>query len=176
MLKIRYQTAVFASRREQSGALTEWTSEIAIPVAVVATGQDTVSFLDDEAIDSGVREAMRVGPVRVGSSFHDVPVTFATGVSSLPVDLAFDVRLRLGAESAKIGEFTAIRRAQPQYRAVGTHYLLRAMFSGRETVDIVLHPSVDVAERTVEISRIWGRELIFEKIRVQWVADDPPSP
>ena len=77
-----------------------------------------------------------------------------------PADVAFDVFMREGQHEAKVGRIVcAMGNRQPTSLSVGEEWL------GRRC-EVVLRPSVEAAEGTVEMTQIWGKEVVIKEVGV----------
>ncbi len=97
--------------------------------------------------------------------------SLAFAVDQLPVPVAFDVFLRVGEREWPIGSFTSGQTA-PDYRE--SHIRLTTSRSGQpicsgtledfdaRIADVVLRPNPDLAKRTVDLTRIYGGEIVFK--------------
>lgn len=167
-LKLRFRTSLYyCCIQERLGPLAEWTSDISIPVTVVPQDEETVEVIGDTDLAPHVFAAMNVGRVWLDRDTHWIELPWAASANLLPIDFAFNVGLRHGGECATIGELTVVR-GRPNYRTVGGNGFVQWLLAGERTADLVLRPSTDVAERTVDISRMWGGELAFENVPVAW--------
>lgn len=175
VLRLRFHTSVYyCCIQERLGPLAEWTSDISIPVTVVAQDEETVEVIGDAEQAPRVRAAMNVGRIWLDRDAHWIDLPWAARANSLPIDFAFNVGLRHGDECVTIGELTVVR-GRPNYRTVGGNGFVQRLLGGQRTADLVLRPSTDVAKCTVDIFRLWGRELAFEDVPVEWSVEEPDA-
>jgi hypothetical protein len=85
----------------------------------------------------------------------------------LPVNLAFEVFLRVGLKEYDAGKWCADSDGRGEVGSIGDWY------EGPDvnSVDLILRSSRRVARRTVDLFEIWEGELVFEDVPVEIVAE-----
>jgi hypothetical protein len=84
-------------------------------------------------------------------------------VNNAPIDIAAQVILVEQGVERHIG--STVIRAASNGGSVGISHLLPAIpESGRAS--LILRPDPDTARKTIDITRIWGRDIRFDNIKV----------
>lgn len=158
-LRIRFDLAFF---EEPKGAETysrqfEYEREIEI----VDSGTSTVTLSADPGLREKVGQSIRVDTLSVsGGGKGRVSLPFY--MSGDAVGLAFDVHVRQGATSWKLGSVTSSVRPGTHYRYVSAE--LPGVDANRPA-DVVFRPNACLAETTAHLYEIWGEEVVKSDIR-----------
>jgi len=90
--------------------------------------------------------------------------------TNAPVDFAFDATLRQGEREWPLGHLTSGRLASQMnsWGETDAAYLQgETKGLGAEPVDLILTPSTEVARQTIDMTRIYGGEVIIEGIDIR---------
>ncbi len=168
----------------QSGSETptaEWTEDHTVRVIIDPAGTDHIELVVDEALAAQVRAALAAPRgVRVTPALDRDParqqVWHHIECRNVPVDLAFEIVLRERPDPAAPDR--ALREwhtGRSTFRAGGTITL----GTGTDVptidvaaVDIVLRPSKAAARDSIDIYRMWAREIVIENVPVHLPPDD----
>lgn len=153
--------------------IVEWTEDHPVRVTIDPAGTDHIELVDDEALAAQVRAALAV-PRGVSVTPAVDPtrhrVTFQVQCHDTPVDLAFEVVLRERSDPAAPDR-------TPREWAFGTSGIRPGgtftLSVGRDVppidvaaVDVVLRPSKAAARGSIDIYRMWGREIVIRNVPV----------
>ncbi|MBX3402884.1 MAG: hypothetical protein KF699_05655 [Phycisphaeraceae bacterium] len=166
-------------------ALAEWTEERVVRVTIEPAGTDQIELVDDEALAAPVRAAVAAprGVRLTPTHDHDAArrhVSFHIECRNAPVDLAFEFVLRErpdpDAPDKPLREWNTGRST---FRAGGSSLLGTGMevpLIDVAAVDIVLRPSKAAARESIDIYRMWAREVVIENVPVNLPPDDVAAP
>ncbi|MEK6701730.1 MAG: hypothetical protein AABZ53_05675 [Planctomycetota bacterium] len=139
---------------------------------IVAADQETVEIVpESEALKKQMLEAISISQVQwwsdpgnKSSGTINLGVTF----TEVKVPLAMVVSVRTGGKETVIGEFTtSTGQAQGGYGNQKQRWLGSSLPGGvSDQVDIVLRPKKELAIRTHDLVKIYGGELVIEKVPV----------
>ena len=112
----------------------------------------------------------KLGP-RIGDSIRVVRfarrpggwVSYTLGITSVPADVAFDVVARVDGKEYPLGTLTAKRGATFQLNGGAGGFGAPA---DAAKADLVLRSSQKVARSTVDLTQIWGGELVLPDVPV----------
>jgi hypothetical protein len=165
-----------------ASVLVAWREEVDVNVTVVAPDVETVTLVNDPALENGVRRAITLTGTRphpdvapreaIVAQGGGAIADFAIRMSNLPVGVAFDAFLRdaHGVER-RVGRVTA-RAGLGRAAGVSFHESELWGLTG-DRLSIVLRASPDAARRTVDLTSIWGGELVLPDVPVVWLK--PPA-
>jgi hypothetical protein len=147
---------------------------ISIAINVVAAGDDAIELVEATP-EMDDRLHMGVTPQQVWAFKMGRQTTFMAqfGGSNPPVDLACDVYLRCDGVEHRVGTLTT---GSPASNAAGMSFWSQTntfgvsgqvpSFTSRR-VDLILRPNPEVARRTIDVTRIYAGELVYEDIEVE---------
>ncbi|MCZ6445300.1 MAG: hypothetical protein O6758_03850, partial [Planctomycetota bacterium] len=166
-LRIRYRVVVTSKfDYSHSGPLAEWTVEQQTQVTVVDRLTEVVRAVTDERLADGVRAAIVVKPLRWDDNHNSVDIGGSIVVRRPPVDLAFEILLRAGGQEMRVGYLTAVKGGgieeidtQPWWPGPS--------LAGSDSVDIILRPSLSVAERSLNVTELWYQEIVIENVPLE---------
>lgn len=166
-LRIRYRVVVTGKYDyPHPGPLAEWTVEQQTQVTVVDRFTEVVSAVTDERLADGVRAAIVVKPLRWDDNHNSVDIGGSITVRRPPVDLAFKILLRAGGQEMRVGYLTAVKGGgieeidtQPWWPGPS--------LAGSDRVDIILRPSLSVAERSLNVTELWYQEIVIENVPLE---------
>lgn len=166
-------------------AITEWTEDHTVRVIIEPAGTDLIELVDDDTLAAQVRAAVaaprgvRVTPAldRTAKPRH---VSLHIECRFAPVDLAFEVVLRERPDPAApdrpLREWN-LRRGT--FRAGGSSMLgigSDVPSIDVAAVDLVLRPSKAAARESIDLYRMWAREVVIENVPVHLPPNDSAPP
>lgn len=171
--KVRFEvdTAIWedhAHYSSNSAPLAENKVVLTQDVEFLPLGRTTAKLNTDPALRQQVEAAVTFKQAKMRQyTYHknrgeyrlDVRIAFAPR----PVDLAVEVWARHNGEETKL---TTLSLAA----ADETTWQLGGIFKkdlGGEVIDLILRPSLEVAERSVDCFEIWGEEIEFKNVTVE---------
>lgn len=153
--------------------IVEWTEDHTVRVIIEPAGTDLIELVDDEALAAQVRATLAAPRgVRVTRSYDRARqhVSLHIECRNVPVDLAFEVvlreRLDPAAPDKPLREWSTGRST---FRAGSTITLGTGMDVPTidvAKVDVVLRPSKAAARNSIDIYRMWAREIVIENVPV----------
>ncbi len=166
-LRIRYRVVVTGDYDyPHAGTLAEWTVEQKTQVTVVDRLTEVVRAVTDERLADGVRAAIVVKPLRWDDNHNSVDIGGSIAVRRPPVDLAFEILLRAGGQEMRVGYLTAVKGGgieeidtQPWWPGPS--------LAESDRVDIILRPSLSVAERSLNVTELWYQEIVIENVPLE---------
>lgn len=154
--------------------VTDDTFVLDAPWTLVPPDTPTVAMVTDEERWRELKSSLS-GALRGNNEQGITPVVHCNGVG---IDLAFEAFLQSRSESRELEPLT-IRRSLVVGSGLGTFHGL----DPNSPTDLVLRPSIAEAEQTVEMSQIWGGELLFRNLTTsapsqapEWLQAPPPRP
>ena len=172
-LTLRYRTSVTVVGGDYEGqTLAEWQSTAKLHVTVVPRSSAVVRQVRDDRLSDAARAAVTISPIRMGAASDGFDIGQFLRVKRPPVDFAMDVTLRSKAKELKVGELIALKQGGLRVNPAGPDWITYSFLSDLGVVDVVLSPKEGVAERTVEISEMWSREIVIEGVPVRGPAKD----
>ncbi len=160
-LSIRRRVSVREGFRDAAPALVEWTEVFAADFTLLPAGEASASAVSDPSDEPAVLASIHIG--RLGQAVR-VPRQLELRIKcdGPPVDLAFDLYVRdASGRERKLTTVSAVAG-----RTLTTVSSGRAFGLTAEVVDLVLRPSREVAERSVDIANYWGRAVIFRGVKI----------
>ncbi|HYE18153.1 MAG TPA: hypothetical protein VEA69_06900 [Tepidisphaeraceae bacterium] len=158
---------------DKSGqSAAKWALAERRPWALVAAGAATVEVVRSAQLDAEVARALGARSVLYQpDGFVWVPLEVGPGMSA---DLAVDVSFRAGGQTWPAGRATML--VKHSGTTAGSARDLPATFRELRTVDVVLRGSADAARGTVEMTRVWGGEVVIPGVPVEVINDDTYGP
>jgi len=148
----------------------EWELVLEGSFTGVPADATTVTYIVDDKRRESIRRALDLNKVTVygGTTLLAYP---ALNSRNCPVDVAFTAFMREGGREWLMGTFSTsnFNFLMPSAGLDG--------FSAN-VVDVILRPSVEEAKTTPDLTSIWGEEIIFENVPVDWQVlnrDEPAS-
>jgi hypothetical protein len=146
---------------------------VEVPVHLVVTEGAPVRLVDEPAAAALLAKMISVEveseTARDGTTSCDLRIDFGAG---FPYDAAFEVRIEWNGKSTPIGfvthwksTATTARLTFADQSAVEGFGLSREI-QAAAAIDVVLVPSPQQAERTLDIVEIWGGEVRHDDVRV----------
>lgn len=161
-------------------------------IIVLPPGRSTVTLITDPAYQQQVEDAVRLKQLttrqwsyQVGTgkwyldlNFEITPRLFSiagtgksrthdgvteSSVQVQPIDLAFDIIVRHEGVEHPVGWMAM---ASDKRTSLGTGGNIDAELAG-QSVDLILRPSVERAESSIDCFEIWGDEIVFEGVVVE---------
>lgn len=151
---------------EQGGDPIEWTMRFEETIEVVPPGAPLVELVAAPDLAQKVRDSLTIQRMSIRAGPAEGPLTSSGTVqfTNPPIDMAFDVVWVAGGKEFLAGD-VAITQGQK------THgHGIWGQIEGfdAESVDVILRPSARAAMQTTELTRIWGGEVRFEDVPVEW--------
>jgi len=131
-------------------------------------GQSTVKLNTDPSLKATVEDAVQlrrvvVGPVSVPNTTNQFYVSYFIDFDPRPVDCAFTIVLKHGANEYEVGSIAMAAAMDTGYHGYES---FTADLRGKR-VDVILRPSPDYAESTIDCFEIWGEDIVFKDVQVQ---------
>lgn len=157
--------------------LGSWERSFTVPIKVVPAGTPLVEVIDDASLAAAMQTAIRVKDVNIQTSGlaeeeHGTTYTINFDLKALPQNVAFEIFLRrVTAEGAAGGEegvrVGSIVWMQGETGGWGTSNGARGIESrAGDMFDLILRPSVKVAEGDARLTRFWSGELVYRNVKV----------
>ena len=145
-----------------------WTRFAELEFTIYPRDADIVVLTEDPALDPvnngslGIKSAI----VRSKGVRSQAVLNFNFG-NTTPVPISFDVSLRVVDQLIPCGRIQAFSTAQSSSRS-GEELTVELDRLAPEirTVDIVLTPNPKAVEQYASVHRIWGREVVFQQVRL----------
>ena len=149
------------------------------PIEVLPAGSTTTKLLRDPAYRSLVEDAVKLGRISMrkitgNPNTHYITLYLSIEQRVFPVpgspqsqktiDLAFDIILRHEGKEYLLRSATCPGNSDVSGIQTGT--IIDTDLSGK-TVDIILRPSIQQAEASIDCYEIWGEEIIFKDVNVE---------
>ena len=161
---IQYHVSFAFDGRRTSVA--DWQSVTVLDVTIVPRSQATVVPIRDERLAQAIAEAIIVDPIRLDTSPDSFDISRFVVVQRPPVDFAFDVMLRSGHKQTKVGELVAFRDGGFRHEVAKPYSMTYSFLADLGEVSLALSPNERVAERTVDITEMWYRDIVFPHVPV----------
>jgi len=153
------------------GQRVEWTERFTQSIEVVSRNAPLIEFVTDPELARQVRDSLSIQKMSIRSSTpgEEGPLTSSGAVQfkNPPIDMAFEVIWVVGDQEFVAGQVSMTAGEK-------THsYGIWGEVGGfdADVVDVILRPSARVAMQTTEVDRIWGGEVRFEDVPVEWPED-----
>ena len=149
---------VFASR-----SVTHETETTFLP-----RGQTTVTVNVDPTMKDEVDSAfklthLKVEPMSAPYTDKKYHASVMLDIGKRPIDTAFDIVLKDGEKEYKVGSVETKADSETHFSS-GADCLVD--LSGKE-VDLILRPSPQAAEDSIDLFEIWGEEIVFKDVLVK---------
>jgi len=161
-MKISYHAVAYNLEQQDFAIIDNWVIDLKAKVRVIAADQSPVELLRDPKQRQRVRDAIRIRSIQLSAQEPGSSFTLPYRLFKLPVDIYFKVIIRIGDREAPVG----FMRSKPTSSAITTSGSYIALRPG-DTVDIILRPAPSHAERTLDMTTIWGEDIVFEKVPVE---------
>jgi hypothetical protein len=166
-------------RSQKAGDIKEFTSNLAFE-SIPADADPIETVPPTEEMTGKLQALMRPQPIMLWepppgeSGFgHTYYSNIQFSIDGLPVGVAYTVSVKTGNKTIKVGRFTSGISAENAQAAYGPGMdkmrFAQGDLSGvgkAKTVTVILTPSVDAAKRTIDLTKIYGGELVFEDVVV----------
>ena len=153
----------------------ELRTPLSAPVALAGRDATVDAFVVDPALRAEVRAsvAARLGAGERFGAGHSL-VAVQVRVDRPPVALAMAVWVRRGDHESRAGLLRVEAGGRPEWHTVYSsngssddapeHHFDPTIVLGGGTVDVVLRPSQDAADRAAALGTYWGEEVVVEKV------------
>lgn len=164
--------AVFAVAVQDNSATAPRQVEVRVEhrgeIELVDAGAELVTLARDESLRQRVEGSISARPLQLYLDPRSVHTWSAVDVWEPPIDLAFEVFVRLGDREWPVGRST-MRAGQGGIQNYGGHEFPLHGLEEAETVTLVLRPSAAAAEQASEepIERIWGEEVVLPEVPIE---------
>jgi hypothetical protein len=161
---------------DQLHPLAQWDAKLPLDFNVPDTALVSIAALADEALRAPIRSAIELHPPRIVRSGGVLSTQSNIFVRSSPADIAFEVVWRYQDQSGEWREAIAGTLAMTA-RTTGGRLHTRHMPEGftARRVDIILRSSPEVAREVSELEQIWGGEIVFGDVEVEWAPGTEPQ-
>lgn len=160
--------SLFSSHSATETDLPLATKTITLTDKTTVVQNATISLNSDEAIEQQVTDAVRLESVEAGQYSYEKRkgqwhVDIELNFGKRPADIAIDIILKLGDQESKITSISVPGSSSTSYHTGGR---IPPEFIGKE-VSVILRPSAEVAETSIDCFDIWNKEILFEGILVE---------
>ena len=176
-IELRFDVTVFApdfddartGEIDASTILATWRHSESFQVTVAPKGEDVVRTVSDPSLAQTLRDSLRPIEFRSDTSDNNLPTISGTiDIRSPPVAGAFNVAARVKRADGSIED---VQMMEMSFRAgASTRYRLFGAVSRAAappvSLDLVLTPSPATAARTVDLTEIWGEEILLENVPI----------
>jgi hypothetical protein len=151
-----------------------------LTVRVLPEGSDSIEVEPaSEDLSKKLGDLMHPHPITLmerdaGAGFGDIFLSnIEFPIDGIPIAVACDVFVKVGEREIPAGSFTSGIGADQQqvYYGPGMDKMRFAQsnlapIGKAKTVTVILRPSPDAARRTIDLTKIYGGEIVFEGIEV----------
>jgi serine/threonine protein kinase/LysM repeat protein len=149
-------------------AKKRWTRSAEVELDIYPRDAVIVSQTEDPALDPMGNGSLAVKPVilRPKGNRAQAVLTF-NSFDQLPVNVSFDVALRIGGQTIPCGQLWATKPDNGQTSSGGelTVDLARPAPEIKET-EIILTPNPKPIEQIASVNRIWGGRIVFSQVPI----------
>jgi hypothetical protein len=148
------------------GNLVDELVEVTAPFTLLPAGAETVRLRNDPELKAAVEAAFSVEGLLV--EFNAIPPSVEGRVMATqpPVATAFRVRARSGDNEWDLGAVNFSPGHTSSY-FIGRPLRDLHGLNGTREVDIVLKPSIEEAVSTMDLTEIWGGEVVLKDVPVR---------
>lgn len=127
-----------------------------------------IKWIDDPAYEQELQKCIKFGLTR---TFEDSRLSMSIDIDPPPVNIAFEVLIRVGGREFGLDEIWAKHSGGWTKRRRGSHGYIDEPEQGAripktQFVDVIFRSSEAVAKKTVNLYEIWGGEIVFEDVPV----------
>ena len=169
MLYYTTEDKAYGFDSENSEPLLVWQKEYTLAYEVVAADVTIVTMTEDPSQYHAIRNATEIkvlqyssGNASDGLGFR--PVTLQITIRKTPVNVAFEVFAGDGEDKLLLGTISALVNdlGSSMFTPWDLDY-----FTDRETIDILLRSSIEVAEDKIGFDDIWGGEILLKDVPIR---------
>jgi hypothetical protein len=143
--------------------IAEWTLDLPFELDVVDASEELVEVVPDPSLADAIKRSISIDLIHSGYRTVGGCGSDSAGARhrtyGLPANVAFDVFGRRDGVERQLTTICASRRigAGGEF-----HYSRSEFFPDAETIDLVLRSNPRVAEESLDITLIWGGEIVYE--------------
>lgn len=159
------------SANSASRPFSKYTWQTETSCIVLPAGQASVKLIHDDRYSAAVTTAIQPELYRSGLDERQVhvrkgQVDLSMLIGGPPVPLAYEFFLRSESKEWYIG--SAVVRPQRSHVSRWIKKVSELPGFDAERVDLIFRPSPEVAAKTLDLSEIWGEEIIVPDLPVNW--------
>jgi hypothetical protein len=146
-----------------------WKQTVTAPLKVFAADQTLVALCTDEAKDPGPDGGMLVSRLTVQAD-RDGKRRFLLRVQyppNLPIPISYEVTAVVAGKPVKLGEPWAVQNGTMFTTTANFETVVPALDPSLRAVDLILTPNPRAIEHRPEVSEIWGKKLVLEKVPLE---------
>jgi hypothetical protein len=143
----------------------KWNSTVTIPIEAVPSDRPAVDLVTDEKLDPVKNGQLSITAKLFPRSERKAVLRLAIQQNGLGVSIASLVMVRVAGQEVCRGVFCVDTTSS---RSCGdpSNEIARPS-PGIRMIDVILTPSVEVAEKSTLCDRIWGQEMVFKNVPLQ---------
>jgi len=143
----------------------KWNTTVTIPFEVMEAGRPAVDLVTDETLDPMKKGQLSVTAKLFSRSEKKSLLRLAIQGQGLPISIAADVVVKTAGREVHRCTFWVDPAGRHGYS--GFEDDIDRPAPEVKTIDVILTPSVEVAERDTFYDRIWGKEIVFRNVPLQ---------
>lgn len=154
---------------EDKPIIAEWTEHLSTTWSLVPADTVTVEIIDDPTQQSAIEKSIKVTSLTYtpgGRDYLNLNIQFI----GLPVPVAFDVFARADGQEKKLSSIY-VKNSGSSGWGTGGEFKTQA-----KAADFILRSNINVARRTVDMTRMWKGEVTIKNIPIQRPATNPAAP
>jgi hypothetical protein len=142
-----------------------WSTTVTVPIEVVASDRQAIELVTDEKLDPVKNGQLSVTAKLFARSETKSVLDLAIREKGLGVPIASEVVVKIAGREVRRGMYCVDPSGLRRYDERGGEIDRPA--PAITTIDVILTPSVDVAENDTFYDRIWGKEMVFQNVPLQ---------
>ncbi len=159
---------------EESDVIVTWDEKISCTAEAVADGVTLARFSTDESLAAQMRAAFTASAFEIATGYRKRTVLKGVlSARSPPSPVAFEVIGRLRHANGSEEEFSLRDVKLIAWRDMNFHIEgAPAIVPGPDaSLALILRPSLAAAARTVDLTEIWGEEIVIENVPITLEAE-----
>ncbi len=141
-----------------------WSTTVTVPIEVVASDRQAIELLTDEKLDPLKNGQLSVAAKLFARSETKSVLELAIREKGLGVPIASEVVAKIAGREVRRGMYCVDPSGLRRYDERGE---IDRPAPEITMIDVILTPSVEMAERDTFYDRIWGKEMVFQNVPLQ---------
>ncbi|HPD30753.1 MAG TPA: zinc ribbon domain-containing protein [Phycisphaerae bacterium] len=142
-----------------------WNTTVTVPVEIVAPDRPAVDLVIDEKLNPMALGQLSATARLFARSETKSTLELTIHGQGLPISIASVVVVKLAGQEVWRGSFCVGPTGRFDYGGLGGEIARPAPHV--TTLDVILTPSVELAEKATLYDRIWGQEILLENVPLQ---------
>ncbi|NLE57757.1 MAG: hypothetical protein GX616_05305, partial [Planctomycetes bacterium] len=142
-----------------------WNTTVTVPVEIVAPDRPAVELVIDEKLNPMALGQLSATARLFARSETKSTLELTIHGRGLPISIASVVVVKVAGQEVWRGSFCVGPAGQFDYGGLGGEIARPAPHV--TTLDVILTPSVELAEKETLYDRIWGKEIVLENVPLQ---------